>query len=272
MLFPAAAELAGERVGEPAGAVHRHSDRFASFCQPARVGARRLRGFRRSRRPAWPPLPQPQSTHGKRDEQAHARAARARRRSVARTRSDGAGCRPRARRRAGSGRARRRIRPARGRAPRRRSSTSTSAIASLPAGTSGSSSSTASSGSTSLVDVVRVQQEDLGVEPLERQLELLFVAHVDDSFEVVVVAVLVGPDRGPRRRRSAAPRAEPEQRQVRRSRMPSISPVDRHRLRALVLGRPARRASSTRTMIEIPSPSEISWLRRRETATCCGRA
>ncbi len=62
-----------------------------------------------------------------------------------------------------------------------------------------------------LVDVVRVQQEDLGIEPFERQLELLLVANVDDGFEVVVIAVLVGPDAdrvGVARRPGAEPAEE----------------------------------------------------------------
>ena len=75
-----------------------------------------------------------------------------------------------------------------------------------------------------LVDVVGVQEEDLGVEPFERQLELLFVAHVDDSFEVVVIAVLVGPDPdriGVARR----PRAEPQKGRFVAPLMPSMSTV-----------------------------------------------
>ena len=81
-------------------------------------------------------------------------------------------------------------------------------------------------------------QEDLRVEPLERVLELVLVADVDDELELGLLAVLVaGPDRervGVRRLAAAAP----EQRQRRRLADALDREIDRQRLRALLLGRP----------------------------------
>ena len=122
-----------------------------------------------------------------------------------------------------------------------------------------------------LVDVVRVQEEDLGIEPFERQLELLFVAHVDDCFKVVVIAVLVGlmrtasaslgaPVPSHRRGRLVAPL------------MPSISTVIATASAPWASAALAAPASSTQTMIEIPSPSEMRWLRRRVIGTCSWEA
>ena len=238
MLFHWPPILPVERIREPAGAVDRRLDAVRELLPAGRVGAAQASELRRrARRPA---SPRPA---------ARSRAARTGPRSRENARSPLTGrhgsppqtstgwCADQLGDVARGGRARRRSRPARARAPRRGSSTSTWAIASLPAGTSGSSSSTASSGSTSSSTSRAREQEDLRVEPLERQLELLLVAHVDDRLEVGVragsssgrMSDRVGVARRSARRARAAAGSS-------RSRMPSIADGDRQRLRRPGLG------------------------------------
>ena len=86
--------------------------------------------------------------------------------------------------------ARRRLRRRLHRTPARSSSSTSarlaaasSAIASLPAGMSGSSVSTRSMGCSSSSCLLGAEEEDLGVEVLEHELEIVLVTHLDHALE-----------------------------------------------------------------------------------------
>ena len=109
-----------------------------------------------------------------------------------------------------------------------RLATATSAIASLPAGTSGSSCQHRLDRIVVVADPRAEMQEDLGVEPLERLLELVLVADVDDELELGARAPSSSPARIASASASAGvPRPRQSSGSVVASRMPSIAHVDR---------------------------------------------
>ena len=132
----------------------------------------------------------------------------------------------------------------------------TSAIASLPAGTAASRSSTTSSGdssSSAFVGFVGREQEDLGVDAVERPLDLLLVPHLDGAVEpelerppvqalepaVVLVERVEDEHHRVGRRRGVLERdvGTPEDRQRGRPAHRGGIPADDERLGALLLGR-----------------------------------
>ena len=270
-VVPLAADLALERVGQPAGAVDGRLDPVRELLPPGRVGAGRLRLDLRAAAAACLASPQP-----RRQERAGT-AAPARPRGAL-SRRDGspngqtsngwsptrwamcpvadehgvdAGALEREHLVAG-----RRRRRARSRAcPRARR-------AAAPA--------RASSGSASSSSSSRGQQEDLRVALLERELELVLVAHVDDGLEMLVRVLVLGAqaDRVGVDRLAAA---DPEQRQRRRLADAVDRPVTASAFAPCASASRAPPASSTQAMTAIPSPSEMRWLRRRDPGTCSDR-
>ena len=133
-----------------------------------------------------------------------------------------------------------------------------------------------------VVGPVGREQEDLRVDPVERELELVLVAHLDDAVEPEVERLVVQPlepvvvvlearddeqggvgARRPARRRASRSRTRGSAARSPRAR-PRTRAADDDPLRA-VAPRPGRRPprSSTSARSEIPSPSEIAWLKRR---------
>ena len=139
-----------------------------------------------------------------------------------------------------------------------------------------------------VLGVARREQEDLGVDPLERGLDRLLVVDVGDDLqpergrlgvellEVLLLVVLLDDDqagvgagllrrlraRRPRGRGSGSARRVADA--VDRARAPRAPRRPAPRRRA------QRRRRATTAMIEIPSPSEIAWLRRRAPVTGAG--
>ena len=116
-----------------------------------------------------------------------------------------------------------------------RDATATSAIASLPGGHVGEQLEHRVERVVVLVGALAAEQEDLGVEQLERELELLLVAHVDDELDRVVVRVTVrAEDDGVGVGRAGA--ADPQERQGRGLADAGDRVADRERFGALGLG------------------------------------
>ena len=132
-----------------------------------------------------------------------------------------------------------------------------------------------------IAGLVGAEQEDLRVEVLEDELEVVLVADLDDALETegcclleeleeLLGLVVCGEDDGVGRSFGGGRGATARTRAAgarRPTRTPSTSP---RRTRPSAPSPAASRASSqsrTSTRIEIPSPSEIAWLRRREPLT-----
>ena len=107
---------------------------------------------------------------------------------------------------------------------------SRSAIASFPAGTSESRSSTCCE---RLFLVVRAENEELGVEPLERGLQLVLVLDADDELDAVAELELLGRPNDPGVRGRVT--GSEDRQRARRSNRVEIA-VDEQRLGAVGLG------------------------------------
>ena len=135
-----------------------------------------------------------------------------------------------------------------------------SAIASLPAGTSESRSSTCWSGSSSSR---AAENDELRVEALEAVLELVLVRDADDELDAGSELELVAraPNDAGVRRRARVARGEDRQRARGADRFEVAvgeqTPRRRRPRRAVLPAGP-----STATISEMPSPSDMAWLRR----------
>ena len=225
-VVPAAADLGRQRIGEPAGAVDVGGDPIRELLPALReraVRRRRLRGRRGdgrvSARAAAPGREQceqggEETREERRFHQRHGSPARAGLRAPDAIRRP-AGCARPGRRCLRAARARRRSRPARVRAPRRRVDDVDVRDRELARGHVGEQLQHRLERVLVVVVRMRREQEDLRVVLLERRLELVLVADVDDRLELARgrPSGRAGSRPRPRRRRRAG---RPEQRQRRR--------------------------------------------------------
>ena len=111
---------------------------------------------------------------------------------------------------------------------------------------------------------IRAEEEDLGIELVERALEIVGARHLDDALDAELVCLV--PDVGIRRdddgvgRTVTTPSTWPTRRRGRcdASRTPAAPDLTTRASAPCFSARPASCPSETSTRIEIPSPSAIA--------------